>query len=450
MIDQRHHHPAKDIDKHGFAHAGDLAVDPAVRHGAYMLCESLRSRLGIGGWRIDIDGERQDGPDSVIQSGDVPWRDRRREAVDQIVDGFMAQARRQCQRVVAVADIAAQIVNIVALALDDRVESQQSETSIEAADFMSLLRRAGQAACDCRRDGCVLVRSWHADRGVGQKFIIQRGMEDGAPGIALPAGAAAQLFVHSSVIMMGRADYQQPARGNHPRAGGFVRMFAAKPDVGAATGHRGGDGHRAGSASFGDDLGLAGMMFGVEQSEGARCGVALRPLVTLPPAIGFEHRRQRFRSFDGWRADQHRLAARGRVFQIPQDRPQFAGGGGVEHGFIGADHRAVCRDGDHIEAVDLVVFLGVGYRRAGHAGKPGVAPEIGLERDRGERMRFLADGAAFLGLQGLMQSFVVASSRHRSSGQPVDDGHVAVLDDVVAIADEHDVSPQRLHDMVEQ
>ena len=172
--------------------------------------------------------------------------------------------------------------------------------------------------------------------------------------------------------------------------------------------------------------------------------------MTLPPAIGFEHRRQRFRPFDGWRADQHGLAARGRIFQIPQDRTHFVGGSGVKQGFVDADHRAVGRDGNHIEPIDRVVFLGVRLRRAGHAGKPGVATEIGLERDRRERMRFLADGAAFLGLQGLVQSFVVASSRHRAAGQPVDNGHAAVLDDVVAVADEHGVSPQRLHDMVEQ
>ena len=103
-----------------------------------------------------------------------------------------------------------------------------------------------------------------------------------APGIALPAGAAAQLVVDAPALVAFRADHEQPARLLHllMRRGDLLADLrlargvqsrivdpvqfllqphlevAAEFDVGAAAGHVGGDGHRARRAGLRHDLGL--------------------------------------------------------------------------------------------------------------------------------------------------------------------------------------------------
>ena len=85
----------------------------------------------------------------------------------------------------------------------------------------------------------------------------------------MPSGTTAQLFIHPPMIVMGGADNQQPACGNHPGACWRIGMFAAKPYIRAPAGHCGGDRHRARSAGLSDDLGFAGVMLGVKDGEGA-------------------------------------------------------------------------------------------------------------------------------------------------------------------------------------
>ena len=51
-----------------------------------------------------------------------------------------------------------------------------------------------------------------------------------------------------------------------------------------------------------------------------------------------------------------------------------------------ADARHVGRDLHHVQLVDLGELVGLGHRRAGHAGQLGIQPEVVLEGDRGERL----------------------------------------------------------------
>ena len=62
------------------------------------------------------------------------------------------------------------------------------------------------------------------------------------------------------------------------------------------------------------------------------------------------------------------------------------------------------RNFDDVELVDLGEFVGLGRRRAGHAGELLVEAEIILERDRGERHVLGLDRHAFLGFERLMQA----------------------------------------------
>ena len=113
-------------------------------------------------------------------------------------------------------------------------------------------------------------------------------------------------------------------------------------------------------------------------------------------------------------------------------------------GVVLADHLAVGRDGDDLELVDLVELLGLGHRRAGHAGQLVVEPEVVLERDRGEGHALALDAQALLGLDRLVEALAPAPARHLAAGELVDDDDLAVLDDVVAVALVERVGAQRL------
>ncbi len=94
----------------------------------------------------------------------------------------------------------------------------------------------------------------------------------------------------------------------------------------------------------------------------------------------------------------------------------------------------VGRDGDHVELVDLVEFLGLGERGAGHARELLVEAEVVLEGDRRQRAVLTLDLYALFGLDSLVQSLAVAPTGQHASGELVDDQHLAVAHDVVFVA----------------
>ena len=65
---------------------------------------------------------------------------------------------------------------------------------------------------------------------------------------------------------------------------------------------------------------------------------------------------------------------------------------------------AVGRNLYNAQLVDFHEFLGLGQRRAGHAGELVVEAEIVLESDAGEGHVLRLDRAAFFGLDRLMQT----------------------------------------------
>ena len=211
---------------------------------------------------------------------------------------------------------------------------------------------------------------------------------------------------------------------------------AAELNVGAAAGHVGGDGHRAGNAGLGDDMRLLLVIAGVQH--------LVRDLVLL------QELRQDFRFLDRGGADQHRLAALLRFLDQRDDGPVFLLRRAIDLVvLVVADHVHVGRHLDHVEAVDVHELVGLGRRRAGHAGELLVEAEIILEGDRGERLVLGLDGDVLLGLERLVQAFGVAAALHHAAGELVDDDHLVVLDDVVAVALEQRVGAQRLLHVVD-
>ncbi len=89
---------------------------------------------------------------------------------------------------------------------------------------------------------------------------------------------------------------------------------------------------------------------------------------------------------------------------------------------------------DDLELVNLLELGRFGLGRARHAAQLLIKAEIILEGDRGQRLVFLADVHAFLGLDGLVQPVAPAASRHQAAGEGVHDNHLAVLHHVVHIA----------------
>ncbi len=192
--------------------------------------------------------------------------------------------------------------------------------------------------------------------------------------------------------------------------------IAAELDVGAAAGHVGGDGDGAGNAGLRDDIGFLLVVAGIEDGEdlglgGALVagiergkGVGIGEVVRLPAGLA-QHVGELLGFLDRGGADQHRLAAQLAVLDQRDDGAVFLLGGAIDLVVVvDADHRHVGRHFEHFELVDVEELVGLGERRAGHAGELLVHAEVVLEGDRGERLVLRLDRLVLLGLQRLVQA----------------------------------------------
>ena len=314
------------------------------------------------------------------------------------------------------------------------------------------------------------------------EVVFERQVELRDAGVALTAGAAAQLVVDTARLVALGADDREAAgrddavvlvgadalrlgeRGGAIGGGGSGRAallhlvalvnvrveaalaqhvvgqhvgIAAEQDVGTAAGHVRGDGHGAHAAGLRDDVGLALVVLRIE-------GLVL-------DAALVEQARELLGAFDGHRADEARLARR------------MALGHVVGHGVELRLHRAVDevvlvltrdgavrRDGDDRQLVDLAEFGVLGHGRTGHARQLLVQAEVVLQRDGGERLVLLAHEHALFRLERLVQALGVAAALHDAAGELVDDLHLAVHHDVVHVAMEQELRLQRLLQVVRQ
>ena len=210
---------------------------------------------------------------------------------------------------------------------------------------------------------------------------------------------------------------------------------AAEDDVGAPAGHVGRDRDHLRPAGLGDDLRLVGVLLGVQH--------LVRELRLL------QHRGELLRVLDRGRTHQHRLPALVAALDVGEHRLVL-----LELGLVDlvepvlADHRHVGRDHHHLEVVDLLELVGLGVGGAGHAGELLEQAEVVLERDRGERLVLALDLDPLLRLERLVHAVRPAAAGHQPAGELVDDDHLVVLDDVVAVAEEEVVRAQRLMEVV--
>ena len=164
-----------------------------------------------------------------------------------------------------------------------------------------------------------------------------------------------------------------------------------------------------------------------------------------------QQRRQVLGLLDADGADQDRLAALAAIDDQIDDAVVLLADGAIDLVVVvDPDARNVGRDVDHLELVDLGELAGLGHRRAGHPRQLGVEAEVVLEGDRGEGLVLLLDRHPFLGLQRLVQALGVAPPFHHPAGELVDDDDPALLDDVIGVAAEQLVRPERLIAVVDQ
>ncbi len=334
-------------------------------------------------------------------------------------------------------------VEDLALVVHHLVVVEQALADLEVA-LLDLLLGLGDALADpLVVDGLAFLPADPGeglDRPLGREdahqVVVEAQEELAGPGVALPAGTAAQLVVDAAGLVPLGAEDVQAADLGHART---------ELDVGAAAGHVGRDGDIAVGAAvaglvllagLGHDHGLAGVLLGVEH------------LVLEAVPFG-QGRGQGLAFLDADRADEDRPARRADPIDLLDDRVELLLHGLVDDVLlIVADARHVRRDDDHVELVDLHELVGFGGGGAGHAGDLVVELEEILEGDRGERLRLLLDRDAFLGLDRLVQAVRPLAPVHEPARELVDDDDLVVHRHVVLLLLEDHVGPQALLDQV--
>ena len=197
----------------------------------------------------------------------------------------------------------------------------------------------------------------------------------------------------------------------------------AEHDVGTTAGHVGGHGDGSLAAGDGDHGGFLLMLLGVQD--------LVRDLGHVEQ--GGDH----FGAFHGSGTEQHRLALGVTLGHVLDDGGQLLLLGAVDEVvLVLADHRLVGLDRQHAQLVGVHELGGLGFGRTGHARELVVHTEVVLQGDGGEGLVLGLDLHAFLGLDGLVQTLVVAAARQDTAGVLVDDEHLALGDDVVLVTQE--------------
>ncbi len=396
---------------------------------------------------------------------------RRHVAAEEVREVAFAQVLEEVRAVGGFENLVAEPVDFVTLVVLDVVEFKELLADVVVAAFDLALGRLDHAGEHLRFDRDAFFQAQLVgDRTHAlapedaQQLVFHREVEAGAPRVALTAGTAAELVVDASGFVTFRPD-DAKAPGRHDfvvellplgldgfdlRGAFFFRErlvvadgvhglvdAAAQDDVGAAARHVGRDRHHAGTARFEDDLRFALVLLGVQD-------------VVFDPGGG-EELREHFGILDRRGPEKNRLVLLVAALHVLDDRRVLFLHRTVDLVlFVDADHRAVGRDHDGLQTVDVLELVRFRIRRTGHARELLVHAEVVLEGDRGHRLVFLLDFDAFLGFDGLMEAFRPAAAGHETPGEFVDDDDFAVLHHVVLVALEERVRLQARHEVVHE
>ena len=365
-------------------------------------------------------------------------------------------------------------------------------TGQEVAAFHALLCGFNGTGQDLVVDGLILGHAQRIDDashtlGAEQAHqVVLHGQVEGAfAGVALTAGAAAELIVNAAAFvalgaqnaqaaglayqlgiglgvhfMLGQLLMEQGAGFQHQLIGGdavaagfrddlvviaglgqvvlgHVFGVAAQHNVGTTACHIGGDGNTAGTAGLGYDAGFFFVVLGVQHLMGN--------------ALPLQHGRQQFALFNGYGTYQNRLFFGVAFLNLADDGHVLAPLGTEDLVFVvKADHGAVGGNFNDVQVVNGAELFLFGECGTGHAGQLLVHAEVVLEGDGGQGLAFAVNGNALLGFDGLMQTLGIAAAKHQAAGELVDDDDLAVADHVVDILAHTTVRLNGLVDMVQQ
>ena len=285
----------------------------------------------------------------VLQAGDVPLLGigmLGHVLGDDVLDEGVAHVGDRLGDAVVLHQVDALVEDHLALVVLDVVELEQVLADVEVARLDLLLRLLQRLVDPGMDDGLALLQAEPRQHGIEpvgaedpHQIVFQRQEELRAAGVALTAGAAAQLVVDAPRFMALGADDVEPAGLGHGLGrlrslggldlddvlglqhdlaealdvgldaldlGGLLGLVgdiggllldphferAAELDVGTAAGHVGRDRDRAGHAGFGDDIGFLLVEARVQHREqlgrlaGARRGIELlHARIRLPKSI---------------------------------------------------------------------------------------------------------------------------------------------------------------------
>ena len=161
--------------------------------------------------------------------------------------------------------------------------------------------------------------------------------------------------------------------------------------------------------------------------------------------FALEHSRKQLARFHGNRADENRLRPCVAFLNLVNDRVVFLTPRLVDAIVrIFARDRPIRRNNRDIELIDVVELVCFRFGRARHAGQFLIKPEIILNRDGSERLRFAIDLHAFLCFHRLMQPVAPAAPRHLSPGIFVNDHDFVFFHHVLHILFKQAVGAQQL------
>ena len=389
--------------------------------------------------------------------------------IHQIFDHLMPHVLDDFRQIFRLHDLQPLAENGLALIVHHIVELQQLLADVEVAAFNLGLRLFQRFVDPGVNNGLAflhtqrrqhLVQAFAAENA--HQVIFQRQKEAGPARVTLAARPATQLVVDPAAFVTFRCQNEQAARLDHllllvgmlafnpgahlvrvqMRVGGkrFEHLhlhIAAQLDVGSATGHVGGDGHRAELAGIRHNLRFLFMLAGVQH--------------VVRNALFGQQGRQRFGFLDAGRTHKNRLALGIGLADRLDHTFVFLAGGAVD--LIMLVHTGdgpVGRHFHHAQLVNLHEFLGFGRCRAGHACQLFVQAEVILECHAGQGGVFRLNLHAFLRLDCLMQPVRQTAALHHAPGEFVDQHHLAVADDVLLVLVEQRMRPQRLRHMMHQ
>ena len=243
------------------------------------------------------------------------------------------------------------------------------------------------------------------------QVVLGRQEEARAARVALAAGAAAELVVDAAGLVALGADDVEAAELAHA---------VAELDVDAAAGHVRRDRDGAALAGVLDDLGLAGVVLGVQHVvRDARArehpgGISEISTEIVPTSTGWPR---------SWRSAMSSMTARNFASFVLKMKSFSSTRGSAR--CVGID--------DDVELVDLRELVGLGGGRARHARELLVHAEVVLEGDRGEGLVLLPDPHALLRLERLVEALGLAPALEDAAGELVDDHQLAVPDDVLHV-----------------